>query len=85
MNNGNIELNGHLLTPDLTYASFLMASGIIFIGINPKQGQASEFIFQRPPDDLISAWQRGDDKVSARAFHEALRNLQSELRGGRNR
>ncbi len=76
------DTNGHLVTSDLTYASFLMASGIIFIGLNPRQGKPSEFIFQRPPDDIISAWQRGEDKVSARAFHEALRNLQGALRQG---
>jgi len=79
----NIETNGHLATTDLTYACFLMASGIIFVGVNPQQGKPSEFLFQKPPDDLISSWQRGDDKVSARAFHEALRTLQLALRGGR--
>jgi hypothetical protein len=83
MQNGNIEPNGHLVTSDLTYASFLMASGIIFVGLNPRQGKPSEFIFQRPSDELISSWQRGDDKVSARAFHEALRTLQTALRGER--
>lgn len=83
MQNGNTDINGHLATSDLTYACFLMASGIIFIGINPQQGKPSEFLFQRPPDELISSWQRGDDKVSARAFHEAIRNLQTALRGGR--
>jgi hypothetical protein len=80
-----LELNGHLSTSDLTYASFLHASGILFIGIerpNGIRGQAV-FLFQRPPDELISAWQRGEDKVSARVMHEAIRFLNQELREGR--
>ena len=77
-----MELNGHLSTTDLTYAAFLHASGIIYIGIerpNGIRGQAV-FLFQRPSDELISAWQRGEDKVSARSMQEAIRFLNQELR-----
>lgn len=80
-----METNGHLSTTDLTYAAFLHASGILFIGIerpNGIRGQAV-FLFQRPPDNLIAAWQRGEDRVSARVMHEAIRFLNQELREGR--
>lgn len=73
--------NGHLFTSDLTYAAFLHASGILYIGIDqPDPRQPAIFCFQRPDDSILSAWQRGDDKVSARAFHEAVRFLNGELR-----
>jgi hypothetical protein len=76
--------NGHFTTSDMTFAAFLHASGILFIGINrPDPRAPADFMFQRPPDDMLSAWQRGDDKVSARAMHEAIRFLNQELRRDR--
>lgn len=80
----NSSTNGHLTTSDLTYAAFLHASGILFVGIDrPDPRQPANFIFQRPSDEVIAAWQRGDDKVSARAMHEAIRFLNQQLRSER--
>ncbi len=71
-------------TNDLTFAAFLHASGILFIGIDrPDPKGPADFLFRPPPDDLIAAWQRGDDKVSARVMHEAIRILNQELRRDR--
>ena len=76
--------NGHFSTSDLTQAAFLYASGIIFIGIDrPDSRRPADFLFERPPDELIAAWQRGDDEVSARSMHEAIRFLNGELRRDR--
>lgn len=76
--------NGHFFTSDLTYAAFLHASGILYIGIErPDRNEPATFVFKRPDDDILSAWQRGDDKVSARAMHEAIRFLNGELRKDR--
>jgi hypothetical protein len=80
-----LETNGHYSTSDLTCAAFFYASGVIFIGIDRPNGQTGKafFLFQRPHDEIISAWQRGEDKVSARTMHEAIRFLNQELREGR--
>lgn len=75
------KVNGHLQTSDLTYAAFLHASGILYVGIiRPDPHEPAIFVFNRPPDDILSSWQKGDDKVSARAMHEAIRLLNGELR-----
>lgn len=68
--------NGFFHTKDLTQAAFFYASGVLFLRVDwSNPNQPAQYIFEKPPDEIQSAWQRGDDKVSARAMHDAIRVL----------
>lgn len=68
-------------TTDFLFAAFLRAKGVLYIRtdwINPRQ---AIFVFKLPPEDIVIAWQKADDAVSARAFNDSLNFLRDELRG----
>ena len=68
--------NGYYNTKDLTLAAFLYASGVIFIQVDwPNSKFPALYIFKTPSDEILSAWQRGDDNAHVRSTHEAIRIL----------
>lgn len=70
-------------TTDLTFAAFLYARGVLFVGIDRANRERQLFIFKKAPDELISQWQAGEGQVNARAYDKALHFLKDELFKGR--
>ncbi len=70
-------------TTDLTFAAFLYARGVLFVGIDRSNTDRQLFIFKKASDELISQWQAGEGQVNARAFDKALHFLKDELFKGR--
>ena len=60
-------------------AIFLRKSGIIFLRLEWTSPQQALFIFKKPPDDVLSAWARGDDG-GVRAILGAADFFRDELR-----
>ena len=54
-------VNGNFGTSDFQQAIFLYVSGVIFVGIDWTDPQRATFRFKTPPDDILAAWQRGED------------------------
>ena len=74
------NLNTPFDTTEFLFAAFLRAKGILYIRTvwyTPKQ---ATFVFKYPPDDLLIAWQRADDSVSARALYDSLNFFRDEMR-----
>lgn len=75
--------NNFTKTTDLTFAAFLYARGVLFVGIERDNTERQLFVFRKAPDELISQWQVGEGQVNARAYDKALHFLKDELFGGR--
>ena len=75
--------DAHYPTKDFLEAAFLRAKGIIYIATEWPTPQQAFFVFKNPPDELKSAWQRGDDQVSTRALDQAMNFFRDELRSTR--
>ena len=73
--------NTILTTTEFLFAAFLRAKGILYIRTEWHTPQQATFVFKRPPDDLLIAWQKADDAVSARALYDALNFFRDEMRG----
>jgi len=61
-------------------AAFLRARGVLYAETRWLTPQQAIFVFRRPPDELLSAWQSGEDKISARALQSAMDFLRDEIR-----
>lgn len=48
-------------TSDFPEAIYLRKSGITFIGVNWLSPQRAVFIFKNPPEEVMSAWAKGED------------------------
>ena len=71
--------NGNYRTSDFQEAIYLRKSGILYIATEwPTERQAS-FVFKKPPDETLAAWQRGDDG-GVRAVLNAADFFRDELR-----
>jgi len=68
-------------TTDFLFAAYLRAKGILYIRTEWLTPRQAIFIFKMPPENIIIAWQRADDEVSARALSDSLNFLRDELRG----
>jgi len=68
-------------TTDFLFAAYLRAKGILYIRTEWLTPRQATFFFKTPPDDIIIAWQKADDEVSARALNDSLNFLRDELRG----
>jgi len=78
--------NGTYETTGFLEAAFLRARGVLYVGTHWPTPQQAIFVFRRPSDAILSAWQRGDDKISARALQDSMDFLRDQLkrRGDRN-
>ena len=74
------DSDNHYQTTDILEAAFLRAKGILYISTEWPTPQQAIFIFKKPPDELLSAWLRGDDSVNVRAFDRAMNFFRDELR-----
>lgn len=68
--------NTEFRTGDLTQAAFYYCSGVLFDKVDyPDPNRPADYVFHKVPDAVQIAWQKGDDRVSAKAMHEAIRYL----------
>jgi len=74
-----MEENGTYRTPDFQTAIYLRISGVIYIGIEWPTPQQAFFVFQKPPDTILSAWATGQDK-GVRIVLDAADFFRDELR-----
>ena len=71
-------------TTEFLFAAFLRASGVLYICTDwHRPGQAT-FVFNKPPDALLIAWQKAEDIVSARALYDSINFFRDEMRRTRN-
>ncbi len=75
--------DGTYSTTDFQEAIYLRKSGIIFLCLEWPTPQRALFVFKKPPDEVLAAWQRGDDG-GTRAVLDAAEFFRDVLRG-RNR
>ena len=69
-------------TTEFLFAAFLRAKGIIYLRTEWLTPRQATFIFKKPPDELLIAWQTANDVVSARAFYDAQNFFRDEMRRG---
>jgi len=65
-------------TTNFKEAIYLRISGIIFVRIEWPTPQQAVFVFKIPPDAILSAWAKGEDK-GVRATLDAADFLRDEL------
>ena len=65
-------------TTDFQEAIYLRQSGIIFVTTEWLTPNQATFVFKKPPDAILSAWQRGDDN-GVRAILDAADFFRDEL------
>ncbi|KKN60087.1 hypothetical protein LCGC14_0535560 [marine sediment metagenome] len=68
---------------DLPLATFLYAKGIILQDIidSPDDARRKVFVFSKPPEELLAAFQSGNAHINVLAFN----NAQNTLKGLVNR
>ena len=66
-------------TTNFQEAIYLRKAGVIFIRTEWTTPQQAVFVFKKPPDDILSAWARGDDG-GVRAILGAADFFRDELR-----
>ena len=69
-------------TTEFLFAAFLRARGILYLRTDWLTPRQATFIFQKPPNELLIAWQKADDSVSARALYDAQNFFRDEMRRG---
>lgn len=67
-------------TTEFLFAAFLRAKGIIYLRTEWCTPQQATFVFKYPPEELLIAWQKADDTVSARALYGSLNFFRDEMR-----
>ena len=65
-------------TSDFQEAIYLRQAGIIFVATEWRTPNQALFVFKKPPDDILSAWQKGDDN-GVRAILDAADFFRDEL------
>jgi len=73
--------DAELAISDLHLAAYLLVRGFKVIRLEGPLGRR-EFIFAEVPTEVIASFYGGDDRVSARALLDALRNLRGLLAQG---
>jgi hypothetical protein len=71
--------NGTYETSDFAEAVFLRKAGAIYLRTAWPTPKRAFFVFKRPPDEVLSAWGRGDD-AGVRAILDASDFFHGELR-----
>lgn len=72
-----MQNNGLFSTSDFQQAIFLRYAGVIYVSTS-WDGRRAVFHFKKPPDDVLAAWQRGDDR-GVRAILDAADFFRDEL------
>lgn len=75
-----MTINEFYRTSDFQEAIYLRKSGIIFIKTEWATPQRAVFVFRQPSDDILSAWQTGNDS-GVRVILDAADFFRGELRG----
>ena len=70
---------GNYRTSDFQEAIYLRKSGIIYITTEWPTERQAFFVFKQPTDEILAAWQRGDDG-GVRAVMNAADFFRDELR-----
>lgn len=70
-------------TSDFQEAIYLRISGVLFLTTEWPTPQRAFFVFKKPPDEILTAWQTGNDG-GVRVILDAADFFRTELRG-RNR
>ena len=78
-----VKPNSLFHTTDFLFAAFLRAKGILYVRTEWQTPRQASFVFKQPPEDIIIAWQKADDEVSARALNDSLNFFRDELRANR--
>ena len=65
-------------TTDFQEAIYLRQCGIIFVTTEWFTTKQATFVFKKPPDDILAAWQRGNDN-GVRAILDAADFFRDEL------
>ena len=65
-------------TSDLQQAIFLYISGVIYLRLDNSNPQRTGFVFHQPADNVMAAWQRGEDK-GVRVILDAREFLKRQL------
>ena len=65
-------------TTDFQEAIYLRQAGIIFVTTEWQNPRQATFVFKKPPDEILSAWQRGNDN-GVRAILDAADFFRDEL------
>ena len=69
-------------TSDFQEAIYLRKCGIIYIATEWPTERQAVFVFRQPPDEILSAWQTGNDG-GVRAVMNAADFFRDELRRSR--
>ncbi|KKL62603.1 hypothetical protein LCGC14_2183570 [marine sediment metagenome] len=69
-------------TSDLPLATFLYAKGVLLQTIldSPDDPRRKVFVFNEPPQELLTSFQSGEASVSVLAFSNAQNALKTMLR-----
>ena len=67
-------------TTELLFAAFLRAKGTLYLHIEWHTERQATFVFKKPPEELLIAWQKADDSVSTRALYDSLNFFRDEMR-----
>jgi len=69
-------------TTEFLFAAFLRAKGVLYLRTEWLTPHQATFIFKYPQEELLIAWQKADDAVSARALYDSLNFFRDEMRKG---
>ena len=75
--------NAEFPTSEFLFAAFLRAKGTIYLRTEWHTPSQATFIFKQPPEELLVAWQKGEDDVSTRALYDSLNFFRDEMRRSR--
>ena len=71
--------NGFYRTSDFRESVYLRKTGVLYVRTEWPTPQQAVFVFKRPTDSVISAWQRGDDD-GVRATLDAADFFRDEIK-----
>ncbi len=66
-------------TTDLSFAAYLISSGIELRRIERTNPRRVVFIFYSPPDELLTTWRTGTATVNALACRNAYEDLKRRI------
>ena len=68
-------------TTEFLLACYLRAKGVQYLTTKRLDEKRVVFVFQQPPEDILSSWLSATETVSARALHSAMNFFRDEMRG----
>ena len=73
-----MEQSPEIKLSDMDLSAFLLTLGHPIVRLEGQAGRR-QFVFKNVPEDAVVAFYGGDDRVSARALLNALRNVKGLL------